>query len=79
MKVAFFLFFPPTLWTPGGGETQLAKTKNALEHLGIQVELFDIWSRRRDFDILHVFGSTYELSDFVTNAKNRMLPMRPEP
>ena len=69
MNVAFFLFFPPTLWTPGGGETQLIKTKEALEQLGVQVELFDIWSRKRDYDIMHVFGSTYQLSDFVVTAK----------
>lgn len=69
MKVAFFQFFPPTVWTPGGGETQLAKTKEALEQLGVQVDLFDIWTRKRDYDILHVFGSTYQLSDFVVAAK----------
>ena len=69
MKVAFFQFFPPTLWTPGGGETQLAKTREALLKLGVEVELFDVWSRKRDYDIMHVFGSTYQLSDFVVTAK----------
>lgn len=69
MRVAFFSFFPPTLWTPGGGETQLAKTREALQKLGVEVDLFDIWARRRDYDILHVFGSTYQLSDFVVTAK----------
>jgi len=69
MKIAFFQFFPQTIWTPGGGETQLIKTKEALERIGVQVELFDIWSRRRDYDILHVFGSSYQLSDFVVTAK----------
>jgi len=69
MKVAFFQFFPPTIWTPGGGETQLRKTKEALEKLGVQVELFDIWNPKRDYDIIHIFGSTYQLSDFVVTAK----------
>jgi hypothetical protein len=69
MKVAFFQFFPPTIWTPGGGETQLRKTKEALERLGVQVELFDIWNSKRDYDIIHIFGSTYQLSDFVVTAK----------
>ena len=69
MKVAFFQFFPQTIWTPGGRETQLIKTKEALERIGVQVELFDIWSRKRDYDILHVFGSSYQLSDFVVTAK----------
>lgn len=69
MRLAFFQFFPPTIWTPGGGETQLRKTKEALEKLGVQVELFDIWKPKRDYDIIHIFGSTYQLSDFVVTAK----------
>ncbi|OXT09509.1 hypothetical protein CE561_00660 [Thermoanaerobacterium thermosaccharolyticum] len=68
MKVALFQFFPPTLWTPGGGETQLQKTYEALKRRGIDVELFDVWSRKK-YDIIHVFGSTYQLSDFVVTAK----------
>ena len=69
MRVGFFAFFPPTIWTPGGGETQLRKTKEALERLGVRVELFDIWHPKKDYDIIHVFGSTYQLSDFVVTAK----------
>lgn len=68
LKVAFFQFFPPTLWTPGGGEVQLHQTREALQRLGVEVELFDPWSPRRDYDVLHVFGSTYQLSDFVVTA-----------
>lgn len=69
MKVAYFQFFPPTVWTPGGGEVQLAKTRAELVSRGVDVSLFDIWNPRRDHDILHVFGSTYQLSDFVVTAK----------
>jgi glycosyltransferase involved in cell wall biosynthesis len=68
LKVGLFQFFPPTLWTPGGGETQLQKTYEALKRRGVNVELFDIWSRKK-YDIMHVFGSTYQLSDFVVTAK----------
>jgi len=75
MRVAFFQFFPPTIWTPGGGETQLAKTKEAMEQMGVEIELFDPWSRKRDYDIMHVFGSTYQLSDFVVTAKRLGLPV----
>lgn len=32
------------------------------------MELFDIWSRKK-YDIIHVFGSTYQLSDFAVTAK----------
>jgi len=68
MKVAFFLFFPPTLWAPGGGEVQLAKTKEALEKLQVTVTLLDPWSRNHDFDVVHVFGSNYEVSSFIEAA-----------
>lgn len=69
MKVGLFIFFPPTLWTPGGGEKQVLNTFEELKLLGVDVSLFDIWSPRRDFDIIHVFGSAYQLSDFVVCAK----------
>ena len=75
IRVAFFQFFPPTLWAPGGGEVQLVKTKEALERRGVEVILFDPWSRRKDFDLLHVFGSSYELSSFVQAAKGLRLPV----
>jgi len=69
MKVAVFQFFPPTIWTPGGGETQLRMTAEALAKHGVEVEYFDIWHPTKNVDVLHVFGSTYQLSDFVTTAK----------
>lgn len=75
VKVAFFLFFPRTIWTPGGGETQLLKTKKALEKRGVHVELFDIWSRRKDYELFHVFGSTYEVSSFVSTLKSLGVPV----
>ena len=75
MKIAFFQLYPPTIWAPGGGEVQLAKTKEALERKGVKVILFDPWSRSKDFDILHVFGSTYEVSSFVQVAKELDIPV----
>lgn len=75
MRVAFFQFYPPTIWTPGGGEVQLAKTKEALEHQGVEIILFNPWSRSQDFDVLHVFGSTYELSSLVQVAKGLAMPV----
>lgn len=75
MRVAFFQFFPQTLWTPGGGEVQLAKTREALVRRGIEIELFNPWSRAKDYDLLHVFGSSYELSSFVGAAKGLGLPV----
>jgi glycosyltransferase involved in cell wall biosynthesis len=75
LRIAFFQFYPPTLWTPGGGEVQLAKTKEALERQGVEVVLFNPWSRSQDFDVLHVFGSTHELSSFVQVAKGLGIPV----
>lgn len=69
MKVGFFLFYPGTLWTPGGGESLVRTLYTALESLGIDVELFDIWNPGR-YDIIHVFGSSYQMSDFVVAAKH---------
>lgn len=75
IRATFFQFFPPTLWTSGGGEVQLAKTKEALERLGVEIVLFDPWLRRRDFDIVHIFGSNYEVASFIETAKGMGLPV----
>ncbi|GMN99846.1 glycosyltransferase [Parageobacillus thermoglucosidasius] len=70
MKVAFFQFYPPTLWNLGGGETMLLKTKEYLEKgYDINIELFDIWSRKKDYDIMHIFGSSYHHYEFAKIAK----------
>jgi hypothetical protein len=41
----------------------------------VEVILFNPWSRSQDFDVLHVFGSTYELSSFVQVAKGLGIPV----
>ena len=74
MKVAFFLFFPPTIWAPGGVTTRLERSKAALERLGVQVTLFNHWERSRDFDLLHIFGSTHEVAGLVEAAKGIGIP-----
>jgi hypothetical protein len=74
VKVAFFLFFPPTIWAPGGDAVQLDRSKAALERLGVHVSLFDHWKRPKDFDLLHVFGSNHEVSGLVGAAKGLGIP-----
>lgn len=69
MKVSFCLFYPPTVWAPGGVAVQLERSKAALEALGVRVCLFSPWDRSRDFDVLHVFGSTHEVSGLIDAAK----------
>jgi glycosyltransferase involved in cell wall biosynthesis len=74
MKVAFFLFFPPTIWAPGGVSVRVERSKAALERLGVHVSLFNHWERSRDFDLLHVFGSTHEVAGLVESAKGLGIP-----
>lgn len=74
MRVGFFAFHPRTMWRRGGGEHQLRETKEALEELGVTVELFDIWEPRKDFDLFHIFGSTYQLADFVETVAGLEVP-----
>ena len=69
MRVGLFLFYPGTLWTPGGGERLVRETHSALRGRGVDAELFDIWKPRQDFDILHVIGSTEHVFGFVQAAK----------
>ncbi len=57
MKVAFFVY-PMAFQAPGGGETQLLKTKEYLEHEGVDVRFFDPWhDSLGTYNILHTFGS----------------------
>ena len=74
MRVAFFLFFPPTIWAPGGVSVQLERSKAALERLGVQVSLFNHWERSRDFDLLHIFGATHEVASLVESAWGLGIP-----
>ena len=68
-KVALFNFYPPSIWAPGGADVMLAKVKSGLEELGIQVDLFNHWTRTKDFDILHVFGAAHETARLIESAK----------
>lgn len=70
MKVAFFHYFPLGMWTQTGELTVLRKTQDALLDLGVEVDLFDIWSGRRDFDIMHLFGFSYHLGEFASRASD---------
>lgn len=75
MRVGFFLFFPSTMWAPGGGEVQVLKTKQALESIGVEVVLLDPWSRHLNVDVVHVFGSNWEVYGVVEAVKGMGLPV----
>jgi Glycosyltransferase len=69
MKVLFYSY-PWAFQKRGGGETQLLKTKESLERLGVSVKLFDQWNDRlSDYDILHIFGSVKDSLGLIDVAK----------
>jgi glycosyltransferase involved in cell wall biosynthesis len=56
MKILFFTY-PVAFVTPGGGEIQLLQTRKALQDLGVQVDLFDMWNPRiTEYDVIHLFS-----------------------
>lgn len=73
MKVLFYAY-PWAFQRKGGGETQLIKTREGLESLGVSVKLFDQWSDiLSDYDILHVFGSLKDCAGLIAVAKKNGL------
>jgi glycosyltransferase involved in cell wall biosynthesis len=58
MKV-FLATYQSVMMLKGGPRTQVLETKAALEKLGVDVQLFDMWQslKKGDCDILHIFGS----------------------
>jgi glycosyltransferase involved in cell wall biosynthesis len=58
MKV-FLATYQSVMMLKGGPRTQVLETKTALEKLGVEVQLFDMWQtlKKGDCDILHIFGS----------------------
>jgi len=74
VRVAFVSQLPFSL-AFGGLEIQVLETARALRNLGVEVELLDPW--RPDFaaDLLHCFGSEYQLTEIVVRAKGRGTPV----
>ncbi|MDP2207398.1 MAG: glycosyltransferase family 4 protein [Bacteroidota bacterium] len=58
MKV-FLATYQSVMMLKGGPRTQVLETKAALEKLGVEVHLFDMWQtlKKGDCDIFHIFGS----------------------
>lgn len=58
MKV-YLATYQSVMMLKGGPRTQVLETKAALEKLGVEVQLFDMWKtlKKGDCDILHIFGS----------------------
>ena len=75
MRVLFNAF-PIAFDCPGGGEVQLLKCKEALESLGVEVLLYDMWQPQFDqVDIVHHFSVQGGSSIFCNYAKAKGLPL----
>lgn len=74
MKVAFLSPLPLSL-AFGGLEVQILETARALQRLCVQVKFFDPWSPAFDADLLHCFGSEYQLGELVVRAQSKGVPV----
>lgn len=71
MKILFFTY-PVAFVTPGGGEIQLLQTRKALQALGVQVDLFDIWNPTiANYDVIHLFSVQPGVRQLQMQAKDR--------
>jgi glycosyltransferase involved in cell wall biosynthesis len=74
VRVAFVSQLPLAL-DAGGLEIQLRSTAEALRVAGVDVELLDPWKSGFDADVLHCFGSDYQLGEIVARARARGIPV----
>jgi hypothetical protein len=65
----------PLAFALRGLEQQLLLSAGALQRLGVEVELLDPWRPRFDADLLHCFGSEYQLAELVAHAGARGVPV----
>jgi glycosyltransferase involved in cell wall biosynthesis len=70
MRVAFVAPLPFSI-AFGGLEIQVLRTAEALRALGVHVDLLDPWKQAFDADLLHCFGSEYQLGEIVDRARDR--------
>lgn len=71
MKILFFTY-PIAFVTPGGGEIQLLQTRKALQTLGAQVDLYDMWNPNiHDYDVIHLFSVQPGVRQLQMQAKER--------
>lgn len=57
-------------FSEGGGEVQLRKSREYLEKLGYEVDLYDMWHPQKDFDIFHQFSVQFGVETVVNNYMN---------
>ncbi len=75
MRVLFNAF-PVAFDCPGGGEVQLLRCKGALESLGVEVLLYDMWQPQfEEVDVVHHFSVQGGSSVFCNYVKTKGLPL----
>jgi len=71
-----FNTYPVAFGCPGGGEIQLLKCSRALESLGVEVLLFDLWKPQFEaVDLVHYFSVQGGSMNFCDYVKRIGLPL----
>lgn len=71
-----FNTFPVAFDCPGGGEIQLLKCQEALEAIGIEVMLYDLWQPQLDrVDVVHYFSVQGGSSNFCNYVHQKGIPL----
>lgn len=79
MRVLFNTY-PVAFGCPGGGEIQLLKCRRALESLGVEVLLFDLWKPQFEaVDLVHYFSVQGGSMNFCDYVKRIGLPLAISP
>lgn len=68
-KKIIFNTWSGAFFNEGGGEIQLRKSREYLERSGCVVDLYDMWSPQKDFDVFHQFSIEYGVEHAVKNYK----------
>lgn len=69
-KKILFNTWSGAFFNEGGGEVQLIKSREYLEKVGYSVDLYDMWSPQKDFDIFHQFSIQHGVNFVVENYKS---------
>jgi glycosyltransferase involved in cell wall biosynthesis len=72
MKILFYCPLP-FLLAHGGAQTQVEKTKAALEHAGVEVEHLCWWDAQQAGDLIHVFGLVG--NEYLQQARLARMPV----
>lgn len=75
MRVLFNTY-STAFFVPGGGEVQLLKTREHLQHLGIEVDLYNPWDPAVErYDVVHMFSARGGSWPFHDAVRERGIPL----